>query len=88
MQSTIAYSIKEGEKVIVESKIEVSGGGGGLGAAIREAQKKTNEIFTEVVERHKARGDGKAAESDEDDDGADSEEVGEEEEPDTKKLKH
>ena len=83
MQSTIDYRIKEGEKLIVESKIEVSGGGGCLGAALREAQKKTNETLTQVVERHKAGRDGKA-----DDDGADSSEEEVEEEPDTKKLKH
>ena len=66
MKSTIDYSIKEGEKVIADIKIEVSGtgGGGDLGAAIRTAQKKTNEILTEVVERHRAaaaEGDGKEA---------------------------
>ena len=85
MQSTIDYSIKEGEKVIAEIKIEVSGTGG-LGTALRTAQKKTNEILTEVVERHRAAaggGDGKDAENDEEDD-----EKGEEdEEPDNKKLK-
>ena len=61
MQSTIDYSIKEGEKVIADIKTEVSGSTGGLGAALRAAQKKTNEILTEVVERHRAAagaGDG------------------------------
>ena len=85
MQSTIDYSIKEGEKVLADIKVEVSGTGG-LGAAIRAAQKKTNEILTEVVERNRAaaaEGDGKEAENDDDDE----EEGDEDEEPDNKKLK-
>ena len=85
MQSTIDYSIKEGEKVIAEIKIEVSGTGG-LGTALRTAQKKTNEILTKVVERRRAaaaEGDGKQAENDDDDE----EEGDEDEEPDNKKLK-
>ena len=86
MQSTIDYSIKEGEKVLADIKVEVSGTGG-LGAAIRAAQKKTNEILTEVVERHRAAAGGgdeneKDAENDDDDEEAD-----ENDEPDSKKLK-
>ena len=85
MQSTIEYSIKEGEKVIADIKTEVAGAGG-LGAALRAAQKKTNEILTEVVERHRAAtgaGDEKDAEHD------DEEEEGDEDddEPGSKKLK-
>ena len=89
MKSTIDYSIKEGENVIADIKIEVSGtgGGGDLGAAIRTAQKKTNEILTEVVERHRAAAGGgdqneKDAENDDNDEEAD-----ENDEPDSKKLK-
>ena len=86
MQSTIDYSIKEGEKVIADIKTELSGSTGGLGAALRAAQKKTNEILTEVVERHRAAagaGDEKDAEHD------DEEEEGDEDddEPGSKKLK-
>jgi len=83
MQSTIDYSIKEGEKVLADIKVEVSGTGG-LGAAIRAAQKKTNEILTEVVERHKAAaGGGGGGEKD-----AENDEEGDEvDEPDNKKLK-
>ena len=85
MQSTIEYSIKEGEKVIADIKTEVAGAGG-LGAALRAAQKKTNEILTEVVERHRAAtgaGDERDAEHD------DEEEEGDEDddEPGSKKLK-
>ena len=92
MQSTVDYSIKEGEKVILDIKVDVPGTGG-LGAALRTAQKKTNEILTEVVERHRA---GRAGEGDEkddenendDDDDEDDEEEGDEDgEPNSKKLK-
>ena len=87
MQSTIDYSIKEGEKVIADIKTEVSGSTGGLGAALRAAQKKTNEILTEVVERHRAAaGAGDEKDAEHDDDG---EEEGDEDddEPGSKKLK-
>ena len=85
MQSTIEYSIKEGEKVIADIKTELSGSTGGLGAALRAAQKKTNEILTEVVERHRAAtgaGDEKDAEHDEEEEGDEDDD-----EPDSKKLK-
>ena len=85
MQSTIEYSIKEGEKVIADIKTEVAGAGG-LGAALRAAQKKTNEILTEVVERHRAAtgaGDEKDAEHDEDEEEGDEDD----DEPGSKKLK-
>ena len=84
MQSTIEYSIKEGEKVIADIKTEVAGAGG-LGAALRAAQKKTNEILTEVVERHRAAtgaGDEKDAEHDEEEEGDEDDD-----EPGSKKLK-
>ena len=88
MQSTIDYSIKEGEKVIADIKTEVSGSTGGLGAALRAAQKKTNEILTEVVERHRAAtgaGDEKDAEHEDDDEEEEGDE--DDDEPGSKKLK-
>ena len=87
MQSTIEYSIKEGEKVIADIKTEVAGAGG-LGAALRAAQKKTNEILTEVVERHRAAagaGDEKDAEHEDDDEEEEGDE--DDDEPGSKKLK-
>jgi len=87
MQSTIDYSIKEGEKVLADIKVEVSGTGG-LGAAIRAAQKKTNEILTEVVERHKAAAGGGGGGGEKDAENDDDDEEGDEvDEPDNKKLK-
>ena len=87
MQSTIDYSIKEGEKVIADIKTEVSGSTGGLGAALRAAQKKTNEILTEAVERHRAAGGAGEEKDTKNDD--DEEEEGDEDddEPGSKKLK-
>ena len=87
MQSTIEYSIKEGEKVIADIKTELSGSTGGLGAALRAAQKKTNEILTEVVERHRAAA-GAGVEKDAENEDEEEEEGDEDdEEPGSKKLK-
>ena len=87
MQSTIDYSIKEGEKVIADIKTEVSGSTGGLGAALRAAQKKTNEILTEVVERHRAAGGAGDEKDTENDDDEEEEGDGDDDEPGSKKLK-